>query len=258
MPGFDTGPLNVKKPFSIASLRPNDVYVEPSVTRTLPTARSGTPGALITVTVPASRRSAPWPLKRKSRPRPMSMFARGASDGAGFSVAGAGFAIAVPVFVAPRSRLPGRTITTSSDRCGAASSGRSNSARSTVNLPLIAIPPRGASFSTTALPDSDSLRSGAAKSSSLSATMLAVRSGSLPSSRTRPIARSVPSPPWNSTCWNSTRFSVRRTRTIPSFSCTPWSTSVADRSSPVSVPESFGFAGVPATVSLSAARPSSR
>ena len=54
-PGFDTGPLNVKKPFSTASLRPNDVYVDPSVTRTLPTARSGTPGALITVIVPRSR-----------------------------------------------------------------------------------------------------------------------------------------------------------------------------------------------------------
>ena len=77
------------------------------------------------------------------------------------------------------------------------------------------------SFATVALPDSDSLRSGAANSSSLSATMLAVRSGASPSRRTRPSARSVPSPPWDSTCWNSTRFSDSFTRTMPSFSCTP-------------------------------------
>ena len=257
-PGFDTGPLNVKKPFSIASLRPNDVYVDPSVTRTLPTARSGTPGALITVIVPRSPRSAPCPLKRKLLPRPMSMFARGASDGAGLSAAGFGLATAVPVGVSPRTVPSGCTITTSSDRCGADSSGRSNSARSTTNLPSIDSAPRGPSFATVAFPDSDSFRSGAANSSSLSATMLAVRSGASPSRRTRPSARSVPSPPWNSTCWNSTRFSDSLMRTMPSFSCTPWSTSVADRSSPVSVPDRFGFTGVPATVSFSAARPPSR
>ncbi len=184
------------------------------------------------------------------------MLARGPSADAGFSATAVGTPAAV--FVSPGTEPSGRTITTSSDRLGADDSGRSNSARSTVNLPLIASWPCGPSFCTLARPDSESLRSGEANSSSLSATMLAVRSGAPPSSRTRPSARSVPSAPWNSTCWKSTRLSVRRIRTMPSFSCTPWSTIVTDSLSPFSVPDSWGLAGVPATLSLSAAFPSNR
>ncbi len=53
------------------------------------------------------------------------------------------------------------------------------------------MPPCAPAFATVALPVSDRLRSGAANNSSLSATMLAVRSGSAPSRRTRPVARKV-------------------------------------------------------------------
>ena len=175
MPGFATGPLNVKKPFSILSLRPNAVYVEPGVTRTLPIARSGMFGALIAVIVPARPRSAPAPLKAELLPQ-------------------------IDVDIGARRERPDRLLAATTfwslvlalhravgphdhDVVAEARRGLFRQVEERVIDVELAVDRHAALHAArsrcVALPDSDSCRSGDANSSSLSAMMLAVRSGSL-------------------------------------------------------------------------------
>ena len=89
--------------------------------------------------------------------------------------------------------------------------------------------------------------------------MLAVRSGSFWSSRTLPVARSVPLAPWNSTCCKSTRFSdsaMRIDAVLQLHALLDDASRTVRRRS--SMPDRFGFATMPAIVSLSAMRPPSR